>query len=385
MPGDNGANAGETPVGTTSQQVISHTVTNFKSGIEPFAGKIGGRLRQPVEVFIESLDNHFASKGITSPDLQFLEAKSHFNLSAGDLGERIRSYHFKDCKSWEDIKSFLRQSYGFTHKADPVLELRSVVQLQDRGDCSYLAHNARVMDEVSDFLIKLNSAGNWTMDVRNHGPSISLENLGRLLTLSVGLASLPDGLVNSFDGAFSNKSTENDVSRQIEKHIGKMQVIDSTILGGATSGMNTDKRSSFINKIESVRPKVPVNKGGSFDQPVGFQGRVSTPALRFPRNTPPKVGPSVSQQASKCYNCNRQGHTKANCRVKYCSYHRSSSHNWKMCRVSGEQRTSPQPPNQRGSFSSVRGWDRQKEVGPPRGQFPPLPNFSKASSQGGKG
>ena len=46
---------------------VSHSVTNYKSGITPFAGKVDGVLQQPVEVFIESIEAHLALKAVTDP------------------------------------------------------------------------------------------------------------------------------------------------------------------------------------------------------------------------------------------------------------------------------------------------------------------------------
>ena len=46
---------------------LTHTLTNFKSGIEPFAGRVNGELRQGVEVFIDSIDNYLDNKKITDP------------------------------------------------------------------------------------------------------------------------------------------------------------------------------------------------------------------------------------------------------------------------------------------------------------------------------
>ena len=68
----------------TAAAVVSHSITNFKSGIEPFAGKVNGTLVQGVEIFIESVENHLANRRITDPHDRFVEAKAHLNLSRGD-------------------------------------------------------------------------------------------------------------------------------------------------------------------------------------------------------------------------------------------------------------------------------------------------------------
>ena len=44
-------------------------------------------------------------------------------------------------------------------------------------------------------------------------------------------------------------------------------------------------------------------------------------------------GKSEGKKVIKCYNCNKEGHIKADCQACYCAYHQSSSHNWRNCKV----------------------------------------------------
>ena len=216
---------------TGESMVISHSITNFKSAIQPFAGRVNGHLQQSVESFIQSIDDLLESKGITDGREAFIEAKSHFNLSQGDLGDCTRSIFFRDCRTWEDLKGFLRDTYGMGESRDIVRDLRGLLKLHNRNGRSYVAQNAKINDATCDFVSKLEKS-QW-MDLRAQN-GISLKNLGRLLQLSVGLHSLPDSLVETFDGEFSAQSTEKDVLEQINRNIGRLQIVDSSILHGST-------------------------------------------------------------------------------------------------------------------------------------------------------
>ena len=291
----------------TKQHVtVSHNLTHCKSGIEPFAGRINGELIQGVETFIDSIDNYLANKKISDPLEAFVEAKAHFNLSQGDLGDCTRSIFFRDCKSWEDLKGFLRATYGSGDQKDVVLGLCQVLRLHNRNGNSFVAQNAKINDGVIDFISNLGNS-DWA-DV-NGRRAISLENLGRLLQLSVGLLSLPDELVNSFDVNFSPTSTENDVMAQINKNVDKMTVSDSTILKGVSKDM-----TSVCTVSE---PQISENRSDN-----SFQS-----SQRSMSN-----GGVVQKRVLKCFNCNLEGHVKGNCTVRYCSFHHSSSHNWRECR-----------------------------------------------------
>ena len=86
--------------------------------------------------------------------------------------------------------------------------------------------------------------------------------------------------------------------RQIEKHISKMQWIDLSILQGKKAENHAPKQVAYINAS-------------------GSQTTQSS---------------NRSQKKSFCcFNCNKEGHAKKDCKVKYCSLHKTNSHNWKDC------------------------------------------------------
>ena len=360
MPKDEGAEGGVT--------VVSHQFTNHKSGIEPFAGRINGELKQGVEVFIESVEYHLQSKGITNGEAQFVEAKCHLNLSQGDLGDCTRSIFFRDCRTWEDLKGFLRDTYGSGKTRDVVLDLRRVLKLHDRKGNSFMAQNAKVNDATVDFISKLTNS-DW-VDCKPQG-AISLKNVGRLLHLAVGLHSLPDALVNAFDTEFTPKSTERQVMEQINRHLPNMQVADSTILNGTPKG--TSRPNTVLGSQNSCN-RIDRNPAGT--------------------RKPVSGGVTSYKRAVKCFNCEREGHAKKDCNVRYCSFHQSSTHNWKNCNALNSQNQFP-PLQRQKSFSRERGYDNaNKQGGQNRGDSgrwgdksssPRRGNFSRQFQKDGRG
>ena len=358
MPGDGDGAKGMT--------MVSHTLTNYKSGIEPFAGRVNGELKQGVEVFIESIENHFESRGIDDDHDRYIEAKSHFNLSQGDLGDCTRSIFFRDCRTWTDLKSFLRSTYGSGEHKDLVLDLRRVMKLHNRDGNSFVAQNARINDGIIDFCTSLQNS-NWAD--KDNGRAISINRLGRLLQLAIGTLSLPDNLINSFDEGFSPTSTERDIMSQITKHIGKLPVGDSTILGG------TSKESKSVRVVAKSQ-----DNSSRVDRSYQPQQSVSS-------------GTHVQKRVFKCYNCNREGHVKKDCHVRFCGFHQSTSHNWKDCKAI-RSNTFYQPRNRsqsgdrryrNSSTSRNESYRWNKNSRSSRSSSPSKSNFQRTQQKGGKG
>ena len=85
---------------------------------------------------------------------------------------------------------------------------------------------------------------------------------------------------------------------QIEKHITKMQWVDHSILDG--------------KKAEKHAPKQIASTNASGSQTNQSSNRTQRKSFR-------------------CFNCNKEGHAKKDCNVKYCGLHNTNSHRWKDC------------------------------------------------------
>ena len=109
------------------------TVLTTRTGVTNFCGRVNGELTQSVEVFIASIDNYVAAKNIVDPSQILTEAKSFLDLSKGDMGHWSRSMGFRSCKSWEDLKVFLRKVYGGSKQVGIVRELSNLIRHCDRG------------------------------------------------------------------------------------------------------------------------------------------------------------------------------------------------------------------------------------------------------------
>ena len=234
---------------------VSHSVTNFRSGLTPFAGRINGLLQQPVEVFIDSIEAHLANKSVTDPVDQLREVSVHLDLVKGDLGVVSRSKAYWKCTTWDDLKQFLRDRYGSAKTQNIVTFLRSMFKLLDRKSNSFLNQNALINNAVIEFVKRLSNS-DWIYD--EGGPNkqinaISMDNLETLLLLSFGMGTLPDELVGHFDAEFDHESDETMLLRQIEKHISKMQWIDHSILQGKKAEKHAPRQVTSTTNQSSNR------------------------------------------------------------------------------------------------------------------------------------
>ena len=121
------------------------------SAIQPFCGMVNGRMPQPVESFIDSLQAHLIAKNITDDSMAYQEARSFLDFVKGDLGDWARTFSFKVCSTWSGLKTLLRKAYAAEVETDAVLFHRNIIKQTDRKGRGVV----RCAAEISDKLIEL--------------------------------------------------------------------------------------------------------------------------------------------------------------------------------------------------------------------------------------
>ena len=291
---------------STSQMGRNLTIVTHSS-IVSFAGIVNGRMPQPVESFIEALDAHLVAKGITDDSTAYLEARSYLDYVKGDLGFWARTFSFKVCEKWSDLKKLLRQAYTKDVSQDEVLFLRSIVRSSDRKGRSIVQTAAELSDGLVELADRLKSSP-WVKGTDNDGDHyLTLEKVILLLQLSLITSALPDRLVALFDEPLDDNASELTVVEQIRKQAQKIPDLDPTILNG------TDKNKQ--------------NTGSVATAPV-VNNRQSTPS-----------SPARNSKV-ECFNCGRFNHFARDCNAVYCNFHRTNSHKYTECRARRSNRNS---------------------------------------------
>ena len=300
----------------TNVTVVTH------SNIQPFAGYVKGTLPQSVECFIDSVSAHLLSRKIEDDESSYIEACSFLDFSKGDIQEWARTFSFKVCKTWTDLKKLLRQAYASEVVVDEVMSFRSIIKLADRDGRSAVRCAADISDRLVEFGDKLKDSC-WT-----EGPdeddkyNIPLEKFLHLMQLTLLTAALPDRLVALFDEPLDENDTELTVIEQIRKQAMKLTDLDPSILAPSQ-----DKpKSSPSTNIAPVMPR-----------------------SRF------QSGPTHTNYNKHCMNCGRNGHFTRDCRANFCHIHNTNNHKFMYCRArKGKQQQQQQSNQSSRSFQSQR-------------------------------
>ena len=85
--------------------------------IKPFQGRINGVLSQDVERWISEVEQYLIRNHTTNGYLALLEGRKYIDFQKGDISHWTRTQDFHKCRTWEDLKTFLRRIYGYTGNA----------------------------------------------------------------------------------------------------------------------------------------------------------------------------------------------------------------------------------------------------------------------------
>jgi len=282
-------------------------------GVLPFEGIVNGSLSQPLESFLSSVDSLIAAKALTDDDQILIEAKSHLNYAKGDISYWSRSYAFKNCSTWAELKAFFRKVYGVVRgDTDMIRELASMIPLHVRNGTSFVNNNGRVNDKASEFEALL-LRSDWVV-----GDTITVKNCVRLFALAVSVASLPTNIVACFDEKLTVDSTEADILSQVHKHKGKVPNFDLSVLDGKSKPK--PEQVAFVDRSNKNQNQNQGNKQNK----------------QYTNNSQAQQGQNSSQQSGKkkgnCFNCGKAGHFAFECRVKYCSIHKNNTHSYFECK-----------------------------------------------------
>ena len=343
--------AAGTPTGTP-QPSVSFQVINTRTSLVPFAGKIQGVLQQNLESFLHAVDDLLAAKRLTDDHIVLAEAKSYLDLTKGDLGAWSRSLAYTKCRTWGEMKTFLRSVYGLQKDQDAVLQLRELFKLADRKGRSLVANNALTNDLLSDLRLTLETSS-W---VNSTDHTIKLDNLVTLLQLSCMTANLPDNLVANFDIDFDENSNETDVYKQVQKHSKKVTNLDTSIFLG--KGLNEKPATAAAVK----------------------EPPTAVAATRYNSSGP-------TSHKGECLNCRRPGHIAKFCRSLYCYIHKTNRHALQDCSKNPFKFVRSEDNRENPKANSSTSQSQSRSVRPKQSPnmgaegFDPAPRYQKNQAQ----
>ena len=181
-----------TASGSQSDPVL-HKIVQRNSAVIKFCGNVGTSQLADVEGFIQSVDNHLQSLGITDDVESLTEARCYFDLSRGCLKVNLQSWEFRNIKTWSECKVYLRSIYGTVIRKDPAVSLSKILRDLNSESGYYREFMAQTFLKLNEF-VELISLSEWVEAGRK---TISLENFQNLLYLALGLQYLPENLVSN--------------------------------------------------------------------------------------------------------------------------------------------------------------------------------------------
>lgn len=143
----------------------------------------------PLKILIAGVLNYLVAKKIMHGVEALNVANGFLSLDKGDIGQRCRSYQFGNCKTWNNLKKFLRTAYGTAEVGDVVRDPRSLFKIC-KGQDSLVRFSVRCFD-ARDFFEEIKCPAGIK------GNNISVDDLEKLLQFTWMLNDVPDATVDS--------------------------------------------------------------------------------------------------------------------------------------------------------------------------------------------
>lgn len=290
----------------TEQRLL---VTSRTPQIIKYTGRING-ICPDVNTFLQTLDYHIKASNIP-PEHCLEEAKGYLDLTQGDISSYTASYKFKEIKSYEEFKEYLREVYGKDGQLDPVVALSQLHRRFRESNKNYIDLAGEAYNRYTDWQLAIANS-DWVQD-----GNIKVEDLVKLLHQATILTHLPERLVLSMNGNWNKDHDIATIHRRVEDKIGTLPNLDMSTING-TRQTNTHNRHIATVTEKTTMPTNP--------------------------HTHQNLLPS-SQLL--CQNCGKRNHYTRDCFAKpFCTIHQSSTHSLGQCRSHHRnQQFTPRLPN----------------------------------------
>ena len=290
---------------------VCHRITQHTPAITKFPGRING-VCMDIDTFLDSVDYHMNAAGITSDEDKLREAKTYLDLSNpnGDISFFTQSWKFKELSTYDEYKTYLRNLYGVITTDDITKSLSRIVRQVSTSDDNYIQLGGSIYQQLSSWKHKAQNS------VWFQNGSIKIDDLCKLLHLSMTLSHLPKELVASFKDPFLKTHDLASVRQAVKEHRNKIPNLDTSRLDEGTK-----LQVAKVNVGQRRQEKTGQDRTNQNRQSSGGQNRTAM-RQNFRQYT-----------ERQCQYCHRTNHTDRNCfeNPKFCSFHNSFNHAAKNC------------------------------------------------------